>query len=202
LGLIKQYKAMKDINKINYTIAAMVSLLGFIAIYMAASKPTENTQKPITQEPKPISAVVKNYDGWAIKCLQNDSSRNSRSGCYGEKTIQDQTGAQISAQVMLIDRGGRFVPRLKVTVPFGIFLPAGLSLTLPAQEEFTVPVQFCEGQGCYINLDLADDVVQELSNSDTLRVSYLLSSRETSAIDLPLSGFFDSLKHLKRAESE
>lgn len=193
---------MKNINKINYAVAAVVSLLGFVAIYMAAAKPPASTQQLIAHETKPISVVVKNYDGWVIKCLQNDSSRNSRSGCYGEKTIQDQTGAQISARVILIDRGGRFVPRLKVTVPFGIFLPAGLSLTLPAQEEFTVPIQFCEGQGCYINLDLADDVVQELSNSDTLRVSYLLSSRETSAIDLPLSGFFDALKHLKRAESD
>ncbi len=193
---------MENIKKINYGISAVVIVLGIVAVSMVTIKSPSTTVSSVQKGSDVVQFVVADYNGWAIKCFQNDSSRNSFSDCFGEKSISDQMGDDLTLHLKLIDRAGSMIPRLKVIAPFGIFLPAGLSLTLPAQEEFTVPVQFCEGDGCYINLDLADDVVHALSNSDALRVSYLKSSRETVELDIGLEGFTDALTHLKQQEEQ
>ncbi len=185
---------LKNLEKINYAIAAVVIVLGIIAV--------SAVMKSDKSAPQSTREITETYNDWIIECFQNDSNRNGSNICVGAFKKDDKQASnnskQISAELKMITRAGKPIPRLKVIAPLGIFLPAGISLTLPSQEPFIVPVQFCTLQGCFINLDLADDVVQALINSDALGVGYMLSNRETTQTQISLDGFENALTHLQK----
>ncbi len=181
---------LKYMGKINYVIAVIVIALGIIAVSMAMGT-NNNVNISLTEKRE-------RFEDWSVLCLQNDSNRNGSDICFGEYSQTEGSTAILTAQLKMIDRAGELIPRLKVIAPLGIFLPAGVSLTLPDQDPFIVPVQFCDVEGCFVNLDLASDVVQALSNSDELGVSYLSSNHEPLNLAIKLNGFIDALAYLKQ----
>lgn len=144
-----------------------------------------------------ISGVFesKQFQVWTYECWQGDEGHNNVCG-VSQKVTDAQGAFAVRANILLIEREGVMRPRLQVIVPLGTFLPFGLSMHLAPQEPFTVPFQFCNKEGCFINLDLAEDVILTLKNAQNLHVSYHRSNREMFSFSINLSGFSDALSYL------
>lgn len=183
---------MKNLQKINYLISALVIVLGIVSVTMLLQKNT--VQAPSKRESAPAYKAVSTFDYWEIACVDDE---NAEQHCRAKQNIHNQEDLYLSVQLKIINRLEERIPRLKVSAPLGIFLPAGITLTLPGQEAFTVPFQFCEAEGCFINLDLANDVVDALSQSDNLKVSYMRANRAEEELQIKLQGFDKSLEALK-----
>ena len=178
------------LRNINYVLAAVVLCLGIGAISMAY-RATSN-QEPM---PKQTELEHKQFQSWAYACWQQDGAEEK--SCRASQKITDDNGVTVlHAKIFLVKRGDVMLPRLQVIVPLGTFLPLGLSVHLAPQEPFTVPFQFCNEEGCFINLDLADDVVQMLKQSQTLDISYRHENRELMKYSITLTGFSDALSYL------
>lgn len=183
------------LRNINYALTAIVICLGLwsiVAAYRAMDSQVSNNSAP---KPTQIVLESKEFQSWMYECLQNDEG--AQEPCTVSQNIVDEGGVSVlRAEIYLIDRGGEILPRLQVTAPLGTFLPLGLSVHLAPQEPFTVPFQFCNKEGCFINLDLADDVVQMLKQSQALDISYRHENRELMKHSIGLIGFYDALSYL------
>ncbi|PCI55882.1 MAG: hypothetical protein COB36_03535 [Alphaproteobacteria bacterium] len=178
------------LRTINYALAAIVICLGLWSISMAYQ--TKSNQAPMPQKTK---LEHKQFQSWTYACWHDDGGEGKL--CALSQKITDDNGiSALQAKISLIERDGEILPRLQVVVPLGTFLPLGLSVHLKPQEPFTVPFQFCNQEGCFINLDLADDVVQMLTQSQTLDISYRQESRESMKYSIGLTGFSDALYYL------
>lgn len=184
-------------HKINYAIAIVVIALGIIAV-------TTSTSAIWRSKEKAEHFVKKEeFASWITECLRNDSNHNDGDGdvsCRASRTINHQNQDGVSVHLKILDREERKMPRFKISVPLGAFLPAGLTLSLFDQQPFSVPFQFCDKNGCFINLDLADDVVNALKNNDHMKVTYMKVNRNMIDAKIDLDGFSQSLEWLEKQE--
>ena len=173
-------------KKANYLLAFAICMLGFISVYLAFSQsPPSSTEKQAEE-----ITHSKIFDSWSFEC---------RKSCIIiQKVMNDAGDPLLTAQIFMIKRGEQGLPRLRIIAPLGTFLPAGITVDLSVHDPFTVPFQFCTDQGCFINLDLASDVVDALRNEKTLSVSYRKENRETQTVEISLSGLSKALEHFSQ----
>lgn len=186
--------------KANYILGVVVGILGIIALFMIFyPKP-----QPVTVEHDnsgdALPHVRNVYDQWQFECPQYESNRNGKDGCHIGYVALDEQGREVRVNVSMSRRDGFPIPRMKVIAPLDTFLPMGIVLSLSDQEPMNVAVQYCEAQGCYINIDLAPEVVQILSGSETLMVSYHKSNQEPVFVAIKLHGFASALTELMTQE--
>lgn len=186
--------------QINYALAVVIGVLGIVAMIMALSSFSSNSTDDIPVDSN--VAIIKDevFDNWRYQC-KIDKTLPIPS-CYlvqeVESTLSD--GETLSVQMRMVMRGASVLPRLKVIAPLGVFLPAGITVDLAVQDSFTVPYQFCTDEGCFINLDLAPEVVAALAVEDVLRISYRRADHSEKSVALPLSGLKDALARLSETK--
>ena len=184
---------------INYGLACFVCVLGIISLVMSYHAMNVVTQEPDAYPAKPIYVVDEAYGLWRYVCEQDEGGYNA---CYAYQKVNGfKDGSALVVKISLTKRQGQVLPRLKIISPFETFLPAGVTIDLAVQEPFTVPFQFCsvEEEGCFINLDLADDVVAALVQENALNVTYKTMHREESRNVVHLDGLSELLERLKKS---
>ena len=174
-----------SLQTLNYIIAIVVIALGIVATSMAYK--AMNRHSAVQVKPKQATTGTK-IGVWLHSCNE---------GCrVTQKIKSSETNADIvEIRLSLTNRIGQTmpVPRLKIIAPLGTFLPTGISIALAGQEPLIAPFQSCTKEGCIINLDLADDIVTSLKQSETLGISY-----HDTNITVPLEGFAQSLEQIFR----
>ncbi len=191
---------------LNYILASLVIILGFLAVFVASQALSLKIQQ--TQNGGVIYEVVEPDDDvviaslvgpWTYKCIKSAQYSDS---CSAQQLIRNQAGdIALDVNVSLIRRGDVIVPRFKIQAPLGVFLPAGLTVELPDQKPFNVPFQFCQEQGCFINLDLADNVVEQLKNNTSMIVGYKDINRVSGYYEINLNRVSDVLTRLRNNQS-
>ena len=181
---------MMSLRDLNYALTAIVVFLGFSAVVLAYSA-MNNPVAPFEQR---VITENKIFKMWRYECLEDHDDAQK---CIVFQDVTDDNGTVVlRAEVSLVERGQQVLPRLQIVVPLGVFLPAGISVHLASQEPFTVPFQYCRNEGCFINLDLADDVVQVLAQSKVLDISYRQETREIAKYSIALPEFSEALSYL------
>ena len=178
-------------NKMNYRLACAICLLGIISVYLAYLSPP--SQSSIENQPQSI-AHYDHFGSWTSECKQ--SEKKELDCTLTQKVLNDAKTELLAAQIFMVQRDNKTRPRLRIITPLGTFLPAGITIDLSVHAPFTVPFQFCTNKGCFINLDLADDVIEALQKEEALSVSYRKENRETQTVELSLSGLPEALKRL------
>jgi len=87
-------------------------------------------------------------------------------------------------------------PLLRITVPLGVLLPAGVHVRVDQNDLGTVGYLACFPDGCMTQIDLTDDVVASLKAGITGVVSIQDTFGQPAELPLSLTGFtaaFDSL---------
>lgn len=138
---------------------------------------------------------VQNFDDWGLECV---TVVNGKQECHLFQRIlwDDNGGEALLAHVLLVERNGKSVPRLRLIAPLGMYLPAGVMLHLGKEKEFVAPFQFCIAGGCFVNLDLADDVVVEINKTEVLHAAYQQPDGTVGSVDISLKGFASGVKAL------
>lgn len=138
---------------------------------------------------------VQNFDDWGLECV---IVVNGKQECHLFQRIlwDDSKTEALLAHVLLVQRDGRSVPRLRLIAPLGTFIPAGVKLKLGEIKDFPVQFQFCITGGCFVNLDLAEDVVAEIKKNSVLQASYQQPDGTTGHVEISLEGFERGLKAL------
>lgn len=176
--------------RVNYGIAAVVLLLGVVAvtlsIWVALKGPASAFQGAAR------GAQMAAQGGWALSC---DLSLVGMEDCKAVQSVY-WAGAEtlaLKASFSARERAGRRVYRLQLRAPLGSFLPAGFSLGLEGQEPLIVPYQACDVEGCFVNLDLAPDIEAAIRREGAMVVEYMTAEQKIATVKIPLAGINDVL---------
>jgi invasion protein IalB len=125
------------------------------------------------------------YGDWRKLCFKAAGTsmvcRTTISGTW-------QTG-QIAVRVDLIEREGDGTARLQIFLPVGLYLQAGVKLTIDQGTPYRIPYVWCLTNTC-IAADVADPkAIREMETGQTLRLEVVDSSILAITTSLPLSQF-------------
>jgi invasion protein IalB len=155
------------------------------------SSPTGGSQandKPASPEFAPrgqrMARAIK-YSDWSRFCFKTPGTnmvcRTSISGTF-------ETG-QSAVRIDLIEREGDKAARLQLFLPIGLYLQAGVKITIDQGTPYRIPYVWCLTNTC-IAADLAEPrLLKELETGNTLLLEVVDSSVLTVNTSLPLKQF-------------
>jgi invasion protein IalB len=125
------------------------------------------------------------YGDWHKFCFKtpgaNRVCRTTISGLF-------ETG-QTAVRLDLIERDSDPAARLQLFLPVGLYLQAGVKVTIDQEESYRIPYAWCLTNTC-IAADLASPkLIQALENGQTLTIEVVDSSVLAVSTSLPLSQF-------------
>ena len=153
-----------------------------------ANRGSQASDKPAGQEFAPrgqrMARAIK-YSDWSKSCFKTPGTsmvcRTSISGTF-------ETG-QSAVRIDLIEREGDKAARLQLFLPVGLYLQAGVKITIDQGAPFKIPYVWCLTNTC-IAADLADPrLLKELEAGKTLLLEVVDSSVLTVSTSLPLIQF-------------
>jgi invasion protein IalB len=177
-----------------YSFAA--SALSFAAALVLADVPdrTHAQQAPPADKPSRAAEVgargqgntreIK-YGDWRKFCFKPAGTRMI---CRTTISGTWETG-QTAVRVDLIEREGDGTARLQLFLPVGLYLQAGVKLTIDKGDSYRVPYVWCLTNTC-IAADLADPkTIGEMKSGQTLFLEVVDSNILTITTSLPLNQF-------------
>lgn len=202
---------MSTLVKVNYAIGLCVCFLGLIAIIMMARPSVEPDSRAVVLESHQASVKIRqpeHVDNASI--LQGIEPATGRTGdwryecklsmegmeaCSALRRVlwEDGKSEALLAVLTAVERQGAKTPRLKLMAPLGTFLPGGISMQIDEQEPFIVPFQACAVEGCFVNLDLAPEVVDALRSGAVMVVEYMTPDQKVATVRIPLNGVEDAI---------
>jgi invasion protein IalB len=125
------------------------------------------------------------YSDWSKLCFKTPGTnmvcRTSISGSF-------ETG-QSAVRVDLIEREGDKAARLQLFLPVGLYLQAGVKITIDQGTPYRIPYVWCLTNTC-IAADLAEPrLLKEMETGNSLLLEVVDSSVLTVSTSLPLSQF-------------
>lgn len=80
-------------------------------------------------------------------------------------------------------------PVLLIQTPFGLHLPAGLKLAIDDVAITSLPLQTCDGNGCYAAQVVSAELLGSLQRGNNLTVTFQDTTKRDIAVPVSLNGF-------------
>jgi invasion protein IalB len=132
---------------------------------------------------------------WITRCTSR--TRAGALECTIEQSVIKTDTRQVVALLRVRMPPETRAPVMMMQLPLGLYLPAGVALTVDDVKVSDLPVQTCDAGGCYASSPLPSAVLAQLQNGKTLRVSFQNLSRETIDVTMPLTGFSTAYEGIK-----
>jgi invasion protein IalB len=149
-----------------------------------ANSPTVNVPQAIAPRGQRIAREIK-YSDWRKVCFKTPGTnmvcRTTISGTF-------ETG-QSAVRIDLIEREGDKAARLQMFLPVGLYLPAGVKITIDQGATYGFPYVWCLTNTC-IAANLADPkLIKDMESGQKLLLEVVDSSMLTVSTSLPLDQF-------------
>lgn len=149
-----------------------------------ASSPNTSAPQAIAPRGQRMAREIK-YSDWRKVCFKTPGTnmvcRTTVSGTF-------ETG-QSAVRIDLIEREGDKATRLQMFLPVGLYLPAGVKITIDQGTPYGFPYVWCLTNTC-IAADVADPkLIKEMETGQKLMLEVVDSSVLTVRTSLPLDQF-------------
>lgn len=141
------------------------------------------------------SAREKDYQDWRLRCEQKNDDDPEL--CF---ILQIAKSAKDKRAVLRI--GVRYPEPNKpamvfLTLPLGIYLPAGLLIQIDGGETLKIPVEICVPNGCHTRIDLVGDLLKKMKAGSRAKLAFHNSSQQRITVPVSLAGFTAALAALQ-----
>jgi invasion protein IalB len=141
---------------------------------------------------------AKSFKDWGYKCETPQGA--DQNICFifqrisskeGDKRIADTTIAYLPK----VDK-----PVMIITLPLGVFLPAGIKLQVDDAKDDAGRAQFvqCIQDGCQARVQLENKMVAKMKSGKKMIVAFLTPQQKQLAFPISLSGFTAAMGSLKK----
>ncbi len=138
------------------------------------------------------------FDNWAIRCEKPGEGDPSKiEVCYAFQNVVTKEKNQRVLNVAVGYAPKIDVPVALITLPLGIALPPGASLTLDDGQPIRFPIERCEPNGCRAGLKLEKDLLDRLTKANKVQISFHDGAHRPVNIPLSMKGFGDAFQTLK-----
>lgn len=133
--------------------------------------------------------------GWVSSCQA--PSRDAPLECrMDQRAVLKQTG-QIVASVTIRVPADTRKPVLMVRVPLGLSIDSGVTLAVDGSKGRSLPIQTCDGGGCYAGAPLPADLLAALSKGNELDIVFQNLEKAPIKLVMPLAGFTDAYARIR-----
>jgi invasion protein IalB len=170
-------------------------ILLLAAIASVASDQRAASQQKSTVAPNPAGTEVAPrgqreakdiaYGDWQKLCFKPGGAKML---CRTSITGTFATG-QMAVRLDLIDREGDGVARLQLFAPVGMYLPAGVKLTVDQGAPHPVPYTWCLTNACIAGNVADPEMIKEMDSGQALRLEFVDSNLLSLTTSLPLAQF-------------
>ena len=167
--------------------AAVAILLPALADAQQPASPGGETSREPEMASRGQRTMVRpiKYDAWEKFCFKtpgaNQVCRTTINGTF-------DTG-QSAVRVDLIEREGESKARLQLFLPVGLYLPAGIKLTVDQGKPYQVPYVWCMTNTCIAGSAADPQLIREMEGGDKLKLEIVDSSVQSVVTELPLKQF-------------
>lgn len=139
------------------------------------------------------------YGEWTKQCEQ--LPQRSEPTCY---LFQNMVLKETGQRVMLITLGylGENPNQLVsiLSLPLGIYLPAGVRFRVEDGTVATMVVQHCDNEGCKAAMPIDPLLFQALTTNDSAQVQMVNTQRKELALPVSLKGLPEGFKALRKKD--
>ena len=115
------------------------------------------------------------------------ASENGPLGCVtGESS---HVGGRMLAAMVIAPSARGEEGVFRVSVPLGVALSAGTTVTIDHDWPMTAPYTLCLGSGCIADFEAGPELIGRLRSGHSLEVRAITSSGQEMILSLPLVGF-------------
>ena len=133
--------------------------------------------------------------GWVSRCLSE--SRTGPLECSMQQLVVLPNSSQAVLSLIIRTTSPGAVPVLGLQLPFGILLTGGASIQLDAHQPHAMPIETCEAQGCFAELSLKSDILNEFKTSNRMTVRFENVSKKQVSVPIELNNFGDVFSRIQ-----
>ncbi|MGQ0656822.1 MAG: invasion associated locus B family protein [Chromatiales bacterium] len=138
------------------------------------------------------------FDNWAIKCEKPEAQDKDKTEvCYAFQNVVTKEKNQRVLNFAVGYPPKIEVPVALITLPLGIALPPGASLTVDEDQPIRFPIERCEPNGCRAGLKLEKLLLEKLTRASKVQISFHDGAHRPVNIPLSMKGFGEAFKSLK-----
>jgi invasion protein IalB len=137
------------------------------------------------------------YKDWGYKCEKPEGI--DQEICYlFQRVTNKENNKRISDITVAYPQNGD-KPIMVITLPLGVYLPAGIQLKIDEGEEVArAPYIVCIQNGCQARVTLEDKLIGTMKGGKMLRVAFFTPQQKELAFPVSLSGFTAAIGALKK----
>ena len=130
---------------------------------------------------------------WVVNCTNQTGGVMACS--MTQTLIIRETGQRLLSLVVRKTPGDPNAAMM-ITMPHGLFLPAGVQIAIDDSAAVEHTIQTCDREGCYVGLPVTGDLLQALRDGERLTVTFQNMRKETLNVPATLADFEQSWSHM------
>ena len=164
-----------------------VRIISFSLVLLGslAAAPAYAQQTPI----KPVAT----FGDWAKAC---ETGENGQQECFAFQNVTTKDGSRGILHLTVIKIPQATRPIMVITVPLGIFLPRGLSMSIDGAKPARIPVQVCSTNGCQSQFEMPEELLGSFRAGLEGTVTMFDPSGKDVKVPFSLKGFTKALGSL------
>lgn len=131
---------------------------------------------------------------WLVNC--SNQQQSDALVCEAAQSIVLTENGQRLATTALTKRSDDEKLTATFTLPLGLFLPAGLKVTLDELSLLDMEITTCDASGCYATSELTTENVEQMTNGELLKLTVERLDRETVEFAFGLQGLAQAVSIL------
>ncbi|MCF6253033.1 MAG: invasion associated locus B family protein [Methylococcaceae bacterium] len=170
----------------------------FIVVFNSACAVTKETDSVSAPASKSTATAVLTdeivFQDWRKKC-QFVKNKGDVCFVYQNLTIKESGKSLLYASFTYTREEKKLVGSFRL--PFGLLLPSGIAIQVDENKQVNFAVQTCLADGCYVYINIANDLLNELKNGEEAKVGFKTIEQKQLAVKLSLKGFAPAIESLQ-----
>jgi invasion protein IalB len=140
---------------------------------------------------------TKSFKDWGYKCEKPQGADKKICFIFQRITSKEDDKRIADATIAYLPKMDK--PVMVITLPLGVFLPAGIQLKIDdGKEEARAPYVQCIQDGCQTRLQMSKELITKMKAGKRLIISFLTPQQKQLAFPISLSGFTAAINSLKK----
>jgi invasion protein IalB len=157
------------------------TLFGAALLSMCSGLPAIAQEQPAAAPEAPPPAP------WGARCA-SDARAGALDCVVEQRVVMSNTGQLLTAVTVRVPPETK-APVMMIQTPFGLHLPAGLKVAVDDTAFATLPLQTCDGGGCYAGDAVGPELLAALKRGVTLSITFQDAQQRDIAVPVSLNGF-------------
>lgn len=151
------------------------------------------------QEQSPPIQAIGIFSGWKVQCEElSGGGAGTNRMCVMVHSSRSETNPKATVNLIFLKArpDDKAVNMMRIVVPAGVFLPAGVTVEVDGTPLGRVQFTRCLPRVCVAFSDATQDILDKFGNGKVASISYEEAPGQVLPVRMPLDGFAPALKAL------